>query len=250
MSPKSAGLAKKWGFKKLHVYVKGLPVWKRRYRTTTSVDYVKNGNIVLVDVRDRKAVSAGHIPRAFSIPLSTLKNSKALFPKAKGTPIILYSDTAADVDAARKIMKTFKYKTVVGFYDGLNVWKQAGNKLNRGPALMASAKNPIKYKKNLGQGEISISDFEKSLKSNLIFMVDARTPEEYSAGHFPGSVSIPLEQMQKRMNEIPKDKFIVVHCKTGGRGEIGYRLLKEKGYSVKFLNAECACKTTGEYEIW
>jgi rhodanese-related sulfurtransferase len=56
--------------------------------------------------------------------------------------------------------------------------------------------------------------------------------------------------MKARMAEIPKDKFIVVHCTTGGRGEIGYRMLKEEGYAVKFLNAECECSTSGEYEIW
>ena len=81
-------------------------------------------------------------------------------------------------------------------------------------------------------------------------MVDARTPDEFASGHFPGAVNIPLEDMQKRMKDIPKDKFVVVHCKTGGRGEIGYRLLKENGYAAKFLNAECECDLSGEYEIW
>ena len=102
----------------------------------------------------------------------------------------------------------------------------------------------------MGAGEISISDFTKSLKSELIYVADARTPEEHKPGHFPGSVSIPLEQMKARMSEIPRDKFVVVHCKTGGRGEIGYRMLKEEGYAVKFLNAECECSLDGEYEIW
>ena len=250
MSPKSAGLAKKWGFKNLKVYIQGLPVWKKKQRSTTTVKYVKEGNIVLVDLRKSSEVTNGHIPRAYSIPLTNLKESKALFPKSKGVPIVVYSDNNAEIDAARKILKKFKYKTRIGFYDGLKVWKKAGYKLNKGLALMASSNNPISYKRKLGKGEISISDFEKSLKSDLIYVVDARTPEEYEAGHFPGSVSIPLENMQKRLNEIPKDKFIVIHCKTGGRGEIGYRLLKEVGYAVKFLNAECSCKLTGEYEIW
>lgn len=250
MSPKSAGLAKKWGFQHAYVYVAGLPVWNQLYRTTTSVDYVKEGNIVLVDLRDRNAVASGHIPRAYSIPLSSLSQSKGLFPKGKGTPIVVYSDSNTDIDEGLKVLRGFKYKKAVGFYDGLSKWKEAGYKLEKGQAQVASASDPIVFKKELGPGEISISDFEKSLNSDLIHVVDARTPQEYAAGHFPGSVNIPLEQMQKRIDEIPKDKFIVIHCKTGGRGEIGYRMLKEEGYSVKFLNAECACKPTGEYQIW
>lgn len=101
----------------------------------------------------------------------------------------------------------------------------------------------------LGPGEIGISDFTKSLRADLIFVVDARTPVEYESGHFPNAVNIPLEQMKSRIAEIPGDKFIVVHCKTGGRGEIGYKMLKEADYSVKFLNAGCECSTTGRYEI-
>ena len=250
MSPKSASLAKKWGFKSLKVYVKGLPVWKKKNKATTTVKYVKSGNIVLVDLREPNKAGKGHIPRAYSVPLKQLSASKALFPKSKGTPFVIYSDSDKDILSAKKIFKKFKYKTVIGFYNGLALWEKAGHKLNKGPALMASAKKPIAYSKKLNAGEIGITDFEKSLKSDLIFVVDARTPEEYIAGNFPGSVNIPLEQMQKRMNEIPKDKFVVVHCKTGGRGAIGYRLLKEAGFSVKFLNAECACKPSGEYEIW
>ncbi len=56
--------------------------------------------------------------------------------------------------------------------------------------------------------------------------------------------------MKARMSEIPKDKFVVVHCKTGSRGAIGYKMLRDAGYAVKFLNAECECYKSGEFEIW
>ena len=48
----------------------------------------------------------------------------------------------------------------------------------------------------------------------------------------------------------PKDKFIVVHCQTGARGEIAYNVLKDAGYAVKYLEAECKCDPSGNYEIW
>jgi rhodanese-related sulfurtransferase len=251
MSPNSARLANKWGFKNVSVYVQGLPVWKKTgHRTVPDVDYVKDGNIVLIDLRSPKKVKKGHIPRAFSIKFSSLEDADVVFPEQIGAPIMLYSDNDKEVDKAVKIVKEWGFKNVTGFYDGLKSWQGKGYELQTGPALIASKKNPIVYTKILGPGEISITDFKASLKSDLILVVDARTPAEFEAGHFPGSVSIPLEKMQKRIKEIPKDKFIIVHCKTGGRGEIGYRLLKEKGYAVKFLNAECECEISGEYEIW
>lgn len=251
MSPKSASLAKKWGFSNVSVYVQGLPDWKKTgHRTTPDVDYVKDGNIVIIDLRSPDKVTGGHIPRAFSIPFSSLEDAEAVFPEQLGAPILLYSDNDKEVGEAVKIVKGWGYKNVNGYFDGLTSWQKKGHELQVGPALVATGKNPIIYNKILGPGEISITDFKASLKSDLILVVDARTPVEFASGHFPGAVSIPLEDMQKRIKEIPKDKFIIVHCKTGGRGEIGYRLLKEKGYAVKFLNAECECDVSGEYEIW
>lgn len=251
MSPKSASLAAKWGHKQPLVYVEGLPTWKKSgRRTVPSVKHIADGNIIIIDLRDKEKVEAGYIPRAYTIPFPELEDAEDMFPEGLGAPIYLYSDKDEDIDAAKKMVKEWGYKNVNGFYNALVAWPNAGNELQKGPALKASEDTPISWERKLGQGEISISDFTKSLNSELIYVVDARTPEEFESGHFPGSVSIPLEQMKTRLAEIPKDKFIVVHCKTGGRGEIGYRILKEEGYAVKFLNAECECSVSGEFEIW
>ncbi len=251
MSPKSAGLAAKWGHKNLLVYVDGLPAWKKSgNRIVPTVDHIADGNIVLVDLRNSKAVEKGYIPRSYSIPFTEMEDAEDAFPLSMGAPIYLYSDKDSEVDEARKMAAEWGYKNVLGFYGALEVWKNADKQLQSGPALTATDETPITWQRKLGSGEISISDFTKSLNSELIYVVDARTPEEFESGHFPGSVSIPLEQMKTRLTEIPKDKFIVVHCKTGGRGEIGYRMLKEEGYAVKFLNAECECSLSGQYEIW
>lgn len=251
MSPKSAGLAAKWGHKNPLVYVDGLPTWKKSgKRIVPTINHIADGNIVLVDLRASKEVEKGYIPRSYAIPFASLEDAEDAFPLSKGAPIYFYSDKDAEVDGALKMAKEWGYKNVVAYHGALDAWQKAEKKLQAGPALTATEDTPISWQKKLGEGEISINDFTKSLKSELIYVVDARTPEEFESGHFPGSVSIPLEQMKTRVAEIPKDKFVVVHCKTGGRGEIGYRMLKEEGYAVKFLNAECECYNTGEYEIW
>lgn len=251
MSPKSAGLAVKWGHKNPRVYIEGLPAWKKYGKhTVPTAAHIAKGNIVIIDLRDNTKVEAGYIPRSYTIPMVELEDAEDAFPQNLSAPIYFYSDNDADLAPARKMAQEWGYKNVNGFYDAIAMWKAAGNTLQEGPALSATDETPINWQKKLGSGEISIGDFTKSLKSDLIYVVDARTPEEFSSGHFPGSVSIPLEQMKTRLQEIPKDKFIVVHCKTGGRGEIGYRILKEEGYAVKFLNAECECDLSGEFEIW
>ncbi len=250
MSPKSAGLAVKWGHKNPLVYVDGLPAWKKSgHRTEPDIEHIAKGNIVLIDLRSTDKVEQGHIPRAYTIPFTKLEDYEDAFP-GYNAPIYFYSDKDEEVRQAVATAKDWGYKNATGYYGALDKWHDAGQKLQTGPATTTSDDTPINWQKKLGPGEISISNFTKSLKSELIYVVDTRTPEEYESGHFPGSVSIPLEQMKARMSEIPKDKFVVVHCKTGSRGAIGYKMLKDAGYAVKFLNAECECYKSGEFEIW
>ncbi len=207
--------------------------------------------MILLDLRSPSQTAAGHLPGAYCIPFATLEDAEDILPSPLNTPLYVYAESNAQVDAAVNILtQELDYKNVTGLYGILKKWQEGGKKLVKKQAQVPTEESPIVWKKKIGQKEISIEDFTRSLQSDLIFVVDTRTPEEYESGHFPGAVSIPLEQMKSRLDEIPIEKFIIVHCKTGGRGEIGYNLLKSEGYAVKFLNAECACQRSGEYEIW
>src|SRR5688572_13870206 len=48
-------------------------------------------------------------------------------------------------------------------------------------------------------------------------LIDVRTPKEFSAGHVPGAVNIPLDQVERRAAEVPREGEIFVICETGGR---------------------------------
>jgi phage shock protein E len=65
---------------------------------------------------------------------------------------------------------------------------------------------------------------------NDVVMLDVRTPEEYAAGHIPGVTLIPLDQVGTRLSEIPKDKTVVVTCRSGNRSAQAAELLRQKGY--------------------
>lgn len=62
-------------------------------------------------------------------------------------------------------------------------------------------------------------------------IVDVRTPEEFRDGGYPGAVNIPLQVLGARMNEIPKDKAVVLYCASGGRSGMAARQLKQAGYA-------------------
>ncbi len=62
------------------------------------------------------------------------------------------------------------------------------------------------------------------------FLLDVREPNEFQIGRIPGSTLIPLGEVPQRVNEIPRDKEIVVHCKMGGRSAKAAAFLRQQGY--------------------
>jgi rhodanese-related sulfurtransferase len=79
--------------------------------------------------------------------------------------------------------------------------------------------------------------WQRLQRKEKLVVLDVRPEEEYEAGHIPGAVSIPLEELKKRIKELPKSKQIVAYC----RGPLcalapeATRYLKSKGYKVKRL---------------
>ena len=70
----------------------------------------------------------------------------------------------------------------------------------------------------------------RELVENNAFIVDVREPKEFEAGHLLNAVNIPLSQLRERMNEIPKDKPVYVHCRSSQRSYNALCALKGKGY--------------------
>lgn len=89
---------------------------------------------------------------------------------------------------------------------------------------------------------ISPSDALKLSVENKAIIVDVREVEEIMSGKIKGSKEIPLSLMtsdkirfEKELELLPKDKEILVYCRSGRRSGIVGAKLKEKGYNVKNL---------------
>lgn len=73
-----------------------------------------------------------------------------------------------------------------------------------------------------------------------VFLLDVREEAESVLGTIPGSTLIPLGQLRNRLNELPKDKQIVVYCAVGIRGYAAERILKQRGYNARNLSGGIA----------
>jgi phage shock protein E len=63
-----------------------------------------------------------------------------------------------------------------------------------------------------------------------LYLLDVRTPQEYADGHVPGAVNVPYDQLASRLAEVPKDKDVVLYCKSGRRAGIAADVLAANGY--------------------
>ena len=70
----------------------------------------------------------------------------------------------------------------------------------------------------------------RGLVENKEYILDVREKGEFERGHIIGAINIPLSQIRNRLDEIPKDKDIYVHCKSGQRSYNAIMMLKQNGY--------------------
>jgi hydroxyacylglutathione hydrolase len=74
-------------------------------------------------------------------------------------------------------------------------------------------------------------------------LVDVRNSSEYTAGHLAGAANLPLGRLAERLDELPRDRPLVVHCQAGGRASVAIGLLAARGFTdVRHL--------AGDYGGW
>src|SRR5690606_15404446 len=83
---------------------------------------------------------------------------------------------------------------------------------------------------------INNDDLEKKLEANEnIVVLDVRETAEYVFNHIPNSISIPLGELENRMDELNKEDEIFVICRTGNRSDMAAQKLAEQSFN-KVLN--------------
>ncbi len=94
---------------------------------------------------------------------------------------------------------------------------------------------------NLRVENIGPDQLDKKMQScEDFFLLDVRTPAENAAQAIEGSHLIPLQELGYRLHELPKDKEIVVYCRTGNRSAYASAWLAQPGYPVKNLEGGIA----------
>ena len=81
-------------------------------------------------------------------------------------------------------------------------------------------------------GAVSVQQAHDQLEKGTAVMVDVREPAELAESAVPGTIDIPLGQLEARASEIPTGKPVLVFCRSGNRSQEGAAILAAKGYDA------------------
>ncbi|EYE89037.1 CoA-disulfide reductase [Fervidicella metallireducens AeB] len=177
---------------------------------------------------------AGYYPGAFPMTI------KLLFSPEDGKILGAQAVGRDGVDKRIDVIAT-------AIRQGLTVYDLEELELAYAPPY-SSAKDPVNMAgytaSNILKGDMKVIHWDEIDRINKqeYFILDVRTDLEYETGYIEGSTNIPLDKLRDRLNEIPKNKKILVYCKIGLRGYIAYRILFQNGYDVYNLS--------GGYDIY
>lgn len=118
---------------------------------------------------------------------------------------------------------------------GLTVYDLEELELAYAPPF-SSAKDPVNMAgfvaSNILKGDVDVIHWDELGEpvDSDTFLLDVRLKQEFNRGHIKGAVNIPLDDLRQRIDEVPRDKRLVVYCHSGQRSYVACRILVQKGY--------------------
>jgi len=169
------------------------------------IDFIANGEKCVEDIALQTGISIANA----SQHLQTLKRERLVKSRKNGV-YVCYSLTSMEV-----------YKAWKGLRDLT---------LNISPYIQ-EAVHEIRKKNKYG----TPIPFEEIVRRKDIFLLDVRPRDEYDKGHIPNAFSVPIEELTERMDEIPKDKFVIAYCRGMfcSIADEALKMLHTRGYNAK-----------------
>ncbi|MDP9348026.1 MAG: rhodanese-like domain-containing protein [Gemmatimonadota bacterium] len=180
---------------------------------------------LVIDTRPTAEYAAGHVPGTVNIPLNRSFNTWAGWLVPYDRDFHLIADEAR-VDEAARDLAMVGLDRVAGYFgtEALDAWIGAGRALETVP-------------------QISSGELAERLRAGEVAVLDVRGRAEWEAGHLPGVENVPVGYLEDRLEEIPRDRPLVVHCQGGARSAIAASLLRSRGFE-KVINL------AGGYADW
>ena len=181
---------------------------------------------IVLDTRPAMQFAAAHIPGSIQIGLGGQFASWAARILGTEARVVLVAEDDSAMREARLRLARVGIENVAGaLAGGIGAWIEAGSPVQ--PAMQVATRDLAEM---LGGPEPPV-------------VVDVRERSERLGGTIPGSVSIPLAELPKRLSELEPTRITVVHCKGGYRSSVASSILQKAGFAA-------VANLTGGYDAW
>jgi DMSO/TMAO reductase YedYZ molybdopterin-dependent catalytic subunit len=176
----------------------------------------------LVDVRTSAETARGILPGAREVPLAML----AQLPDAleRSAPVLVYSARGYRSLVAASFLQAAGFTDVADLAGGYRAWEGAGLPVVREATPQAAA-----------APEVGARAAAALLDAGAL-MLDVREPDEWRAGHVAQAWLLPMGQVARHRSDLPRDRRIVVACRSGGRSAAVAEALRAWGFDAVNLS--------------
>lgn len=176
----------------------------------------------ILDARDdRKVFDAAHVAGAIHAPLrSAFFSATAGSYLAENDSILLVLEKAEDADLAVRQLYRIGFDHVLGWITAEEA-KAAGLSAER-------------------EERIDFPDFQPAEALQQGEIIDVRTTAEFQRGHLDGARSFPYTRLKTRLDELPKNRRLFIHCGTGKRASLAASFLRSAGFDAVHIDGVCA----------
>ncbi len=190
-------------------------------------------DLQVVDVRSPGETASGTLAGAREIPLAVLADSFAALDRAM--PVVVYCGSGYRSQIAASVLLEAGFSDVSDLLGGYQAWDSAGLPTSTGASSVGIGSTPSVGARGA-----------RALVDSGALLLDVREPEEWHAQHAPGALLIPMGQVRQRQDELPRDRRIVVVCRSGGRSAATTESMRTWGFdAVNLAGGMCAWASAG-----
>jgi hydroxyacylglutathione hydrolase len=179
--------------------------------------------LMVLDVRDAVEWTGVHIPGAVNCPVGEIAQG-AEAPVLSAGHVAVICGTGYRSSVAASLLQARGIPNVVNVSGGMGAWEEAGLPTNE------TSQAPM-------PPEVTVAQFAGEWHPGEAQLVDVREPDEWTEGHAPRAILIPLGELMSRRGELDPARPVVTICRSGRRSLTAAEILLGTGFrDVRSLN--------------